>query len=64
MHLNQLAPGRIFTTFLSPEPGAMSLSAEAWNRAMGKLVIDLSDQHPFGAGKSDMPEKSTAVTGY
>jgi hypothetical protein len=64
MHLNQLAPGRIFTTFLSPEPGAMSLSAEAWNRAMGKLVIDLSDEHSFGAGKSDMPEKSTAVTGY
>jgi hypothetical protein len=64
MHLNQLAPGRIFTTFLSPEPGAMSLSAEAWNRAMGKLVIDLSDEHSFGAGKSNMPEKSTAVTGY
>jgi hypothetical protein len=42
----------------------MRLSAEAWNRAMGKLVIDLSDEHPFDADKSDVPEKSTAVTGY
>lgn len=64
MHLNQLAPGRIFTAFLSPETGAMALNAEAWNRAMGKLVIDLSDEHPFSAEKSDGPEKSTAVAGY
>jgi hypothetical protein len=64
MHLNQLAPGRIFSAFLSPEPGAMTLNAEAWNRAMGKLVIDLSDEHPFGADKGDVPEKSTAVAGY
>jgi hypothetical protein len=50
---------------LYPEPGAMRLSAEAWNRAMGKLVIDLSDERPFfDADKSDVPEKSTAVTGY
>jgi hypothetical protein len=27
-------------------------------------VIDLSDEHPFGADKSDVPEKSTAVAGY
>jgi hypothetical protein len=42
----------------------MRLSTEAWNRAMGKLVIDLSDEHPFNTNKSDVPEKSTTVTSY
>jgi hypothetical protein len=61
MHLNQLSPGRIFTTFLSSEPGGLSLSADDWNRCMGKQIVDLSGDYPFGA--EAVPEKPVAVTG-
>jgi hypothetical protein len=40
-------------TCRSSESGVMSLSAENWNRAMRKVIVDLSDEHPLGAAKGD-----------
>lgn len=55
-HLNQLAPGRIFTTLLYPEHGLTSLSSTEWSRQMGKHVIDLSGTEPIASDVSEVPE--------
>ncbi|KAE9364574.1 hypothetical protein N431DRAFT_388781 [Stipitochalara longipes BDJ] len=60
-HLNQLSPGRIFTNFLSAEPGINNLSAKDWNRRFGKQMVDLSDEHHSDAGDGIVPEKPSAV---
>jgi hypothetical protein len=62
-HLNQLAPGRIFTTLLYPEHGLTGLSSREWSRQMGKHVIDLSGSEPVGGNVSEVPEGHDAQDG-
>ena len=61
VHLNQLSPGRIFTTFLFPDPMAKSLDAEEWSRRFGKEVVDLSGEHQPDVDNGAVPEKPRAV---
>ncbi|RSL78768.1 hypothetical protein CDV31_017252, partial [Fusarium ambrosium] len=47
-HLQQLSPGRIYTTLLSPGQGSnMQMRGEDWSRKFGGDVIDLSEGFPM-----------------
>jgi len=63
-HLQQTSPGRIFTTFLYPEHGAMSLRSKDWNRQLGNKVIDFSGASPVATeAPMGMPsEKGANIT--
>ena len=61
-HLNQLSPGRIFTTFLYPEAGPPTVSAKEWSKNMGKKIIDLSRDEPVGNQVNRALEKRPVVT--
>jgi hypothetical protein len=61
LHLNQLSPGRIFTTFLFSEPGVKNLNAEDWNKRFGKQMVDLSGEHHSDADNGIVPEKQSAA---
>jgi hypothetical protein len=54
LHLQQLSPGRIYTTFLYPGPGGMTMRSKDWGKTLGKRVIDLSGEFPM-AGDIMMP---------
>jgi hypothetical protein len=62
LHLQQLSPGRIFTTFLYPEQGGMTIRSKDWNRQMGKKMIDLSREYPLAADVMLPPEKGFRIT--
>jgi len=49
LHLQQISPGRIYTTFLYPEPGIMAMKSRQWARTAGKKIIDLSGEFPMAA---------------
>jgi hypothetical protein len=42
VHLRHVSPGRIFTTFLYPEPDAFKLKGKEWSERLGTKVVDLS----------------------
>jgi len=44
-HLHQTAPGRILTSFLSPEYSSLNTPAQAWSHSVGRNVIDLGDDN-------------------
>ena len=46
LHLYKLSPGRIFTTFLRPELGGMSVSSRQWSQSTGKTVINVAGDYP------------------
>ncbi|EQL03703.1 hypothetical protein OCS_00583 [Ophiocordyceps sinensis CO18] len=52
-HLQQLAPGRIYTTLLAPQGTGSDLAMRGkdWNRRFGAHVIDLSQGHPMAVHK-------------
>jgi hypothetical protein len=66
LHLQQVSPGRIFTTFLYPEHGGMTVRSKDWNRQLGKKVIDISGAYPTAADAMTTfpPEKKVRVTAY
>jgi hypothetical protein len=57
LHLKQVSPGRIYTTFLYAEPEAMAAKSKDWNRKMGKVMVDLSGKFPEGSEAISNPEK-------
>jgi hypothetical protein len=51
LHLQRLAPGRIFTTFLYPEEhNGMIMSSKQWAETAGKTAVDLSGECPSHVG--------------
>ena len=65
-HLQQVSPGRIFTTVLYPEQSAIGVSSKDWNKHNGKKMIDLSGTYPMAGEAVEMipPEKGIHVTEY
>jgi hypothetical protein len=67
LHLQQVSPGRIFTTFLYPGPGAMAMRSKVWNKVMGQRMVDLSGGFPMASEMNHImppPEKGPIVTEY
>ena len=60
LHLKQVSPGRIFTTFLYPEIGAMATESKEWNKQWGKAMVDLSGDRPLAV--DPLPENGGRVT--
>lgn len=56
-HLHQSSTGRIFTTFLYPEQGGLSVKSRDWSKRMGTTVVDLSGDYPMRARQMQQPEK-------
>ena len=63
-HLHQTSPGRIFTTFLYPMPGGMTMSSRDWTKQMGKRRIDVSGDYPLATEGMRGPEKGLRVAEY
>lgn len=72
LHLQRLAPGRIFTIFLYPEEQngiTMTMTSKQWAKAAGEAIIDLSGEHPTldsgsvvgGPGKSPIVSKNKSL---
>jgi len=49
--LQKLSPGRIFTTFLHPELGGMTVSSKLWSKTTGNIVIDITGNNPQSVGR-------------
>lgn len=49
LHLQQVRPGRIYTTFVFPGPGGLTMRTREWARLHGNKVIDLSGEFPLTA---------------
>jgi hypothetical protein len=62
LHLQQVSPGRIYTTFLYPDPEGMKMRSRGWGETLGRKVVDLSGDFPV-AGDMMMPppEKGARV---
>ena len=63
-HLHQTSAGRIFTTFLYPTPGGMTMSSRDWIRQMGTRGVDLSGDYPLASGVTQVPVKGVKVAEY
>jgi hypothetical protein len=63
-HLHQTSPGRIFTTFLYPMPGGMTMSSRDWIKQMGKRGVDISGDYPLATEGMRGPEKGLRVAEY
>jgi len=50
-HMRQISPGRIYTTFLFPTPGGMSMRSREWGRSLGRNQIDLSGDYSMAAAQ-------------
>jgi hypothetical protein len=46
LHLQQIAPGRIYTAFLLPGQGSMTMKARDWVAHWGSVTLDLSGDFP------------------
>jgi len=46
-NMRQISPGRIYTTFLFPSLGGMSMGSREWGHSVGKHQIDLSGDYPI-----------------
>jgi hypothetical protein len=64
LHLKQVSPGRIYTTFLCPQEGSLSTKSKDWNKQMGQKMLDLSGQFPVQVDATVPPEKGATVTVY
>jgi hypothetical protein len=63
LHLQRLSPGRIFTTFLTPEePDGMTMKSSDWAKVAGKAMIDLSGECPRDFGVIGVRDKSPVVS--
>ena len=64
-HLQQISPGRIYTTFFYPEDAPMTLSSKDWSKQLGGKEIDLSGAYPMAPEATIMPpEKNARVMTY
>jgi len=65
LHLQQVSPGRIYTTFLFPAPGGMTMPSREWGRHLGRQQLDLSGDFPIAAGiMANAPEKNASARVY
>jgi len=64
IHLQQISPGRIYTTFLYPGPGGMTMRSREWVNHLGRKQIDLSGDFPLAAEMMSAPEKGMVVTSF
>ena len=64
LHLQQVSPGRIYTTFLYPGPGAMAMRSKIWSKALGHRMVDLSGEFPMAGDMTQSPDKGPIVTEY
>lgn len=62
LHLQQVSPGRIYTTFLYPGPGVMTMGTREWGKHLGNKVIDLSEKFPIADDEMPSPGKEISVT--
>lgn len=62
LHLQQLSPGRIYTTFLYPGSGGLTMGTKEWRTRYGKKVVDLSGEFPAAADVLLPLEKGASVT--
>lgn len=60
-HLQQVSPGRIYTTFLYPRPDGLTMRSKDWSAQFGKKIVDLSGQFPKDADVIQPPEKEARV---
>lgn len=61
LQLQQVSPGRIYTTFLYPGPDALTTRSKDWSGRFGKKIVDLSGQHPKDADGIHPLEKVPTV---
>lgn len=64
LHLHQISPGRIYTNFLYPGQGIMTMRSREWGRTLGRKQIDLSGEWPFPVENMTEPGKGMNVTSY
>lgn len=48
--IQQLSSGRIYTTFMQPDSGALTMRSKQWSRALGGKLVDLSGEYPVPGG--------------
>jgi hypothetical protein len=61
LRLQQVSPGRIYTTFLYSGPGGLTMTSKDWSMQFGKSIVDLSGQFPKDADAIQPPEKGGRV---
>jgi hypothetical protein len=61
LHLQQVSPGRIYTTFLYPGPGSLTMKSKDWAIHWGNKVIDLSGEYPVAADMMPPHENGATV---
>lgn len=62
LNLQQIAPGRIYTTFLLPGQGSMTMKARDWAAHWGFVTLDLSNDFPKTADGMLPAQKEEEVT--
>jgi hypothetical protein len=60
-YLQQVSPGRIFTTFLYPSEGGMTTKPKTWSQHMGQRIVDVSGAFPKVADVVLPPEKEAGI---
>jgi hypothetical protein len=65
LHLQRLAPGRIFTTLLNPdEHDGMTMKSKQWAKESGKTIVDLSGECPELVGAGVVGGHANPLTGF
>ena len=64
LHLQQISPGRICTTFLYPSTDGMTMSSKNWSKNLGKKVLDLSGEFPVAVDAIAQPDKGVMVRAH
>jgi hypothetical protein len=59
LHMRHISPGRIYTTFLFPGPGGLTMGTREWGSTLGRNQIVLSGDFPQAGSATniEMPEK-------
>lgn len=63
LQLQSLSPGRIFTTFLHPELGGMTVPSREWSRTTGKTIINVKGDYPVSGSGIPSPQIVGGVPG-
>lgn len=61
LRLQQVSPGRIYTTFLYSRPDGLTMRSKDWSKQFGKSIVDLSGQFPKDANGIQPSEKESSV---
>ncbi|OCK73509.1 hypothetical protein K432DRAFT_430554 [Lepidopterella palustris CBS 459.81] len=64
LHLQQISPGRVYTTFMYRGPDGLTMNSKDWSKQFGKKMVDLSGEFPVATNVMPQSDKGFRVSGY